>query len=453
MSRKGISFLAIACASISNVFASSLASPGYYDIPNDNNEVLGLTNMNKEFNITSLMNSAIINDYKAVEIFLNTGANVNDVNMANVTALHLASRNASHETAQILLRYGAVVDPIDQEGWTPLMRACLAGDLEMIKILMGYGANAWAQNNDGNTPIVLATMADCYPCVKYILENGGKAPYPSLLSTQLQNALDIANKRYNEPLIKLLKDALNDLNGYGKNSGSLLNSDDNLNPYDSNLNNKNNGRYIVDSTGTIVELIYIFMGRTISASEIQAMGQQAYLNSMSSYYDRTPMTRSQVRCSKELGNCKKVVLTDTTKFYSKPRTETQTITIKKSNNKDKQQYKFNNNHTNNNLNNNSYNNKVYKLNNANSNYNNVNYNGSSKTVYTLQTGCKMCVVEISGRTENAYKNTAIHEMGHLFGWNGHSSNSSDIMYGYATEITTLTTRDKTHLKQIYTLFY
>lgn len=84
---------------------------------------------------------------------------------------------------------------------------------------------------------------------------------------------------------------------------------------------------------------------------------------------------------------------------------------------------------------------------------NVNYNGSSKTVYTLQTGCKMCVVEISGRTENAYKNTAIHEMGHLFGWNGHSSNSSDIMYGYATEITTLTTRDKTHLKQIYTLFY
>ena len=352
MIKKSISFLAIACTSISNVFASSLASPGYYDIPNNNNEVLGLTNMNKEFNITSLMNSAIINDYKAAEIFLNTGANVNDINIANVTALHLASRNGSHETAQILLRYGAIVDPIDQEGWTPLMRACLAGDLEMIKILMGYGANAWTQNNDGNTPIVLATMADCYPCVKYILENGGKAPYPSLLSTQLQNALDIANKRYNEPLIKLLKDALNNLNAYSKNSGSL-NSNDNFNPYDSNLNNKNSGRYIVDSTGTIVELIYIFMGRTISASEIQAMGQQAYLNSMSSYYDRTPMTRSQVRCSKELGNCKKVVLTDTTKFYSKPKTKIQKTTIKKTSNGDKQ-YKLNYNNTNSNYNN-SYN--------------------------------------------------------------------------------------------------
>lgn len=83
----------------------------------------------------------------------------------------------------------------------------------------------------------------------------------------------------------------------------------------------------------------------------------------------------------------------------------------------------------------------------------VNYNGSSKTIYTLQTGCKMCVVEISGRTANGYKNTAIHEMGHLFGWNGHSSNSSDVMFATATEITSLTTRDKTHLKQIYTLFH
>jgi predicted Zn-dependent protease len=83
----------------------------------------------------------------------------------------------------------------------------------------------------------------------------------------------------------------------------------------------------------------------------------------------------------------------------------------------------------------------------------VQYNGSSKTVYTLQAGCKMCVVEISGRTDDGYKKTAIHEMGHLFGWNGHSSNSSDIMYGSASEITSLTTRDKTHLKQIYTLFY
>lgn len=82
----------------------------------------------------------------------------------------------------------------------------------------------------------------------------------------------------------------------------------------------------------------------------------------------------------------------------------------------------------------------------------VKYNGSSKKVYTLLAGCKMCVVEVSGRTAAGYKKTAIHEMGHLFGWNGHSSKSTDIMYGYSSEITSLTARDKAHLKQIYTLF-
>ena len=230
MIKKSISFLAIACTSISNVFASSLASPGYYDIPNNNNEVLGLTNMNKEFNITSLMNSAIINDYKAAEIFINTGANVNDRNIANVTPLHLASRNAAHETAQILLRYGAIVDPKDNENWTPLMRASLAGDLEMIKILMGYGANAWNQNNYGDTPVVHAAMADCYECVKYILENAGENPYPTMLNTQLQKALDIANKRYNEAMIRLLKEQMDGKNGYGSNKygNGKFNTGDNV---------------------------------------------------------------------------------------------------------------------------------------------------------------------------------------------------------------------------------
>ena len=83
----------------------------------------------------------------------------------------------------------------------------------------------------------------------------------------------------------------------------------------------------------------------------------------------------------------------------------------------------------------------------------VYYNSSSKKVYPIQAGGKMCVVEKNGRTADGYKNTAIHEMGHLFGWWGHSSNSSDVMYSYATEIISLTTRDKTHLKQIYTRFY
>lgn len=423
MNKKIVSFLAIACTGLSNAYATSLASPGYYDVPKTD-EFLGLTNMNKEFKVTSLMNSAIINDYKAAEIFINTGANVNDRNIANVTPLHLASRNAAHETAQILLRYGAIVDPKDNENWTPLMRASLAGDLEMIKILMGYGANAWNQNNYGDTPVVHAAMADCYECVKYILENAGENPYPTMLNTQLQKALDIANKRYNEAMIKLLKDQMNKNNGYGSdryNNGKFNAGDnDNLNPYgDGSMQNGQYGQYGLDGTNTLVELVYIFMGRTISAQEIQAMGKQAYMKSRSSYYDRTPMTRSQVRCSSNLKNCKKVTLVNTNEYNNNNTSTSYTnngyTLVNTSNNVTTSKNINNNSYTSSDLGNNissskkSYTlkspnnsmqfNGVNNLNNSpktykytpkninitpQSNYNNVNYNNNDVMVLTIE---------------------------------------------------------------------
>ena len=149
MNKKIVSFLAIACTGLGNVYATSLASPGYYDVPKTG-EFLGLTNMNKEFNVTSLMNSAIINDYKAAEIFINTGANVNDRNIANVTPLHLASRNGAHETAQILLRYGAIVDPKDFETWyeradTDIVRHFKQSQQDFI-IVRGYGVYAYGRD-------------------------------------------------------------------------------------------------------------------------------------------------------------------------------------------------------------------------------------------------------------------------------------------------------------------
>ncbi len=83
----------------------------------------------------------------------------------------------------------------------------------------------------------------------------------------------------------------------------------------------------------------------------------------------------------------------------------------------------------------------------------ITYSGTYKYVRELVPGNKMCVVERTGTTANQYKNTATHEMGHLFGWNGHSNFSTDIMYYYQGNIINLTERDKTHIKQIYDLMY
>lgn len=55
----------------------------------------------------------------------------------------------------------------------------------------------------------------------------------------------------------------------------------------------------------------------------------------------------------------------------------------------------------------------------------------------------------NNRTNNEYKETCTHELGHALGWYGHSSNWNSIMYAYGSSLTTLTYIDKNHLAQVY----
>ena len=54
-----------------------------------------------------------------------------------------------------------------------------------------------------------------------------------------------------------------------------------------------------------------------------------------------------------------------------------------------------------------------------------------------------------GRTADEYRNILTHELGHAFGYIGHSASASDIMYPYVSTIYDLSTRDINHLRQLY----
>ncbi len=253
-----------------NTFAEE---KGYFDIQNGS-EYLGFSNMNKEFKITSLMNSAIANDAKAAKIFIASGADVRQKNIAGATALHLAARNNSFETAQVLIENGARVNERDFEGWTPLMRASLAGNQKVMKLLIEHGAEIWSQNNYGETPLMHTAMADCYECGKLILENTDRQRSDSsLINNQIKQSLQIVNKRYNEPFIVLLN------NNIGNNSLRLLTIGDST--YD-NINKTINKSNTIDEmdAGNITQLVYIFTGKTISKEKMQEIGKSAYNTSM-----------------------------------------------------------------------------------------------------------------------------------------------------------------------------
>ncbi len=99
-----------------------------------------------------------------------------------------------------------------------------------------------------------------------------------------------------------------------------------------------------------------------------------------------------------------------------------------------------------------------KLSRYNSGYTNSRPGTRIKTMNPYVIWCfesvgEMCVVERDDRVPDNYTKTALHEMGHLCGWLGHSTQDTDVMYESSSTVTTLTFRDKNQLKQIYDLYY
>lgn len=235
---------------------------GYFDTQNGS-EYLGFANMNKEFQITSLMNSAIANDSKATKIFIASGADVNATNIGKVSALHLAARNYAYDSAQVLIENGANVNAKDLEGWTPLMRANLNGDEKIIQLLLDNGASIWVQNVYGDSALVHAAMSDCYECGKLLLENS-TAP-KTFIREQVSKALNITKKRYNEPFIELLT-------GYISGGENLVLS--------SNIKSAvpDNTAGDISSKENITRIIYKFLGKTINASELDEINKNFKLN-------------------------------------------------------------------------------------------------------------------------------------------------------------------------------
>jgi len=247
-------FILIFLTTFSSAFA---VEGGYFDTQNGS-EYLGFANMNKEFKITSLMNSAIANDYKATKIFIASGADVNETNIAKVSALHLASRNFAYESAQVLIENGANVNAKDSEGWTPLMRASLNGDEKLMNLLIENGANLWIKNIYGDTALVHAAMANCYECGKLLLE---KSDTPkSLINNQVNKALDITKKRYNEPFIELLAKYAS--------SGETLNL-----PSPTNTVISTNNESLSETEEKITRIIYKFLGKSINTSDFDQISK------------------------------------------------------------------------------------------------------------------------------------------------------------------------------------
>ncbi len=118
------------------------------------------------------------NNPEMVQLLLEHGASVTQVNDKGLMPIHEAARGAvygsdglfrSNEILDMLIRKGANINQKDILGETPLMLAAKAGRPDTIRFLLTRGADATAVDLDGKTAADIAVESNCTKCNDIII--------------------------------------------------------------------------------------------------------------------------------------------------------------------------------------------------------------------------------------------------------------------------------------------
>merc|ERR1711865_66267 len=112
---------------------------------------------------------------------------VNAVTLANLTALHMATKHA--ELVDALLAAGAKVDAVDINHETPLMVAARTNYPDIVETLIKKGADCGMRRNDGYTALMLAVQNTACTVIVELLKC--KAD-PNMVGPGLYSALTMA---------------------------------------------------------------------------------------------------------------------------------------------------------------------------------------------------------------------------------------------------------------------
>jgi N-acyl-D-amino-acid deacylase len=110
------------------------------------------------FPFSSLATASVVGDLPMVEYLISKGANPNDVDNDQMTALHWATLTNHAKVVDHLLLHGAKVNHTDTHGMTPLLYAASVnfGDTSVLERLLAARADLNAKNKEGLTALDLA---------------------------------------------------------------------------------------------------------------------------------------------------------------------------------------------------------------------------------------------------------------------------------------------------------
>lgn len=126
---------------------------------------------------TALHAAVSLGNVAMVETLLDAGANIDMPSEINGgRAAHLAASNGDSQMLELLAERGADIDAVDSLGQTPLHLAATYGHASSVEVLLSHGAELEAREEQyGRTPLLIAAFGGDIATVSALLEAGANA--------------------------------------------------------------------------------------------------------------------------------------------------------------------------------------------------------------------------------------------------------------------------------------
>ena len=121
--------------------------------------------------VTALNLSADWNNFMAVYLLLNHGADANIAGAGGYTPLHRAVVKGNQNLVKLFLKKNALVNTQTADGNSPLHAAVRNGFFDITKLLVKKGSNVNLQNKEGRTPLFLGVKNKQKQLIKLLIEN------------------------------------------------------------------------------------------------------------------------------------------------------------------------------------------------------------------------------------------------------------------------------------------
>ena len=171
-------------------------------------------------NRTPLLWASLSSSGGFIETLIDLGANVNAQRTYDkVTPLLLSANWNNFMAVYLLLDHGADANIAAADGRTPLHKAVMKGNQNLVKLFLEKNALVNTQNADGDSPLHTAVSNGFFDITKLLIKKGSNV---NLLNKEGRTPLFLGVKNKHEQLIKLLIENKADVSiGYKENSTEM----------------------------------------------------------------------------------------------------------------------------------------------------------------------------------------------------------------------------------------